>query len=98
MRRQPRVCAERCGARGRLKACVAMASLETLGAYVARDIRNQVSDDARALLAAHLTDTVTAWITTRATREAQALRKFQSEAKQGEGDVGLDILVNCALT
>ena len=75
-----------------------MASLETLGAYVARDIRNQVSDELRALLALHLTDTVTAWIATRATREAQVLRKFQSEAKQGEADVGLDILINCALT
>jgi 2-methylcitrate dehydratase PrpD len=75
-----------------------MASLETLGAYVARDIRNQVSDDARSLLTSHLTDTVTAWIATRATREAQVLRKFQSEAKQAGDDVGLDILVNCALT
>ena len=75
-----------------------MASLETLGAYLARDIRNQVSDDARALLAAHLTDTATAWIATRATREAQVLRKFQSEAKQAEPDIGLNILVNCALT
>jgi 2-methylcitrate dehydratase PrpD len=75
-----------------------MASLESLGAYVARDIRNQLSDDVRALLALHLTDTVTAWIATRATREAQVLRKFQSEAKQTESDVGLDILINCALT
>jgi 2-methylcitrate dehydratase PrpD len=75
-----------------------MASLETLGAYVARDIRNQVSDDLRALLALHLTDTTTAWIATRATREAQVLRKFQAETKQGEADVGLDILINCALT
>jgi 2-methylcitrate dehydratase PrpD len=75
-----------------------MASLETLGAYVARDIRNQVSDDLRALLALHVTDTVTAWIATRATREAQVLRKFQSETKQGDTDVGLDILINCALT
>ena len=75
-----------------------MASLETLGAYVARDIRDQVSDDVRALVALHLTDTVTAWIATRATREAQVLRKFQSEAKHGEADVGLDLLINCALT
>jgi 2-methylcitrate dehydratase PrpD len=75
-----------------------MASLETLGAYVARDIRDQVSDDVRALVALHLTDTVTAWIATRATREAQVLRKFQSEAKRGDADVGLDILINCALT
>ena len=75
-----------------------MASLETLGAYVARDIRNQVSDDVRALLALHFTDTVTAWIATRATREAQVLRQFQSEAKQNDADVGLDILTNCALT
>ncbi|MBV8511584.1 MAG: MmgE/PrpD family protein [Xanthobacteraceae bacterium] len=75
-----------------------MASLETLGAYVARDIRNQVSGDARGLLALHLTDTLTAWVATRATREAQVLRKFQSDAKPGETDVGIDILVNCALT
>jgi 2-methylcitrate dehydratase PrpD len=75
-----------------------MASLETLGAYVARDIRNQVSDDVRAQIGLHLTDTVTAWIATRATREAQVLRKFQAETKQSEADVGLDILVNCALT
>jgi 2-methylcitrate dehydratase PrpD len=75
-----------------------MASLETLGAYVAGDIRNQVSDDVRAQLGLHLTDTVTAWIATRATREAQVLRKFQGEAKQSEADAGLDILVNCALT
>jgi 2-methylcitrate dehydratase PrpD len=75
-----------------------MASLETLGAYVARDIRNQVSDDVRTQLGLHLTDTVTAWIATRATREAQVLRKFQGEAKQSEADVGLDILINCALT
>jgi 2-methylcitrate dehydratase PrpD len=75
-----------------------MASLETLGAYVARDIRNRVSDDVRALLALHLTDTVTAWIATRATREAQVLRKFQSGAKQSEADAGRDILINCALT
>ncbi len=75
-----------------------MASLETLGAYVARDIRNRVSDDVRALLGLHLTDTVTAWIATRATREAQVLRKFQSDAKQSDADVGHDILINCALT
>jgi 2-methylcitrate dehydratase PrpD len=75
-----------------------MASLETLGAYVARDIRDHVSDEVRALLALHLADTVTAWIATRATREAQVLRKFQREAKPGEPDVGLDILINCALT
>src|ERR1700748_4005858 len=75
-----------------------MASLETLGAYVARDIRHQVSDGLRALLAPHLTDTATAGIATGATREAQVLRKFQAETKQGEADVGLDILINCALT
>jgi 2-methylcitrate dehydratase PrpD len=75
-----------------------MASLETLGAYVARDIRNQVSGDVRALLGLHLTDTVTAWIATRATREAQVLRKLQGKAKQSEADVGLNILINCALT
>src|SRR6478735_2502708 len=75
-----------------------MASLETLGAYVARDIRNQVSGEVRALLGLHLTDTVTAWIATSATHEAQVLRKFQGEAKQSEADVGLDILINCALT
>ena len=75
-----------------------MASLEMLGAYVARDIRNRVSGDMRVLLALHLTDTVTAWIATRATREAQVLRKFQTEAKQSEADAGFDILVNCALT
>src|SRR5919109_199139 len=75
-----------------------MASLETLGAYVARDIRNQVSDDVRALLALHLTDTVTAWIATRGTREAQVLRRFQGEAKRSAADAGQDILINCALT
>jgi 2-methylcitrate dehydratase PrpD len=75
-----------------------MASLESLGAYVARDVRGQVSDDVGALLALHLTDTVTAWIATRATREAETLRKFQNEAKHSEPDAALDILVNCALT
>jgi 2-methylcitrate dehydratase PrpD len=75
-----------------------MASLEALGAYVVRDIRNQISDDVRALLALHLTDTVTAWIATRATREAQVLRKFQGEVKQSEPEVGQNILINCALT
>ncbi len=74
-----------------------MASLETLGAYLARDIRNQVSHETHALLALHLTDTITAWIVTRQTREAQVLRKFQADAKQSD-DVGLDILINCALT
>jgi 2-methylcitrate dehydratase PrpD len=75
-----------------------MTALEQLGDYVARGVRDSISESLRAQLTLHVVDTVIAWVATAGTEEARNLRKFQARNKQTSADPTLDILINCALT
>jgi 2-methylcitrate dehydratase PrpD len=73
-----------------------MTALAQLGAFVAQDIRGNVSGPRRSELALHVFDTATAWIATGTTPEARILRELH--ARNTATDQALDLALNCALT
>jgi 2-methylcitrate dehydratase PrpD len=75
-----------------------MTALAQLGAHVSQGARGGLSGPLRDLVKLHVIDTVTAWIATAVTQEAQALRRFEREGAPEHGDPALAILINCALT
>jgi len=75
-----------------------MTSLEQLGEYVSEGVRGSVSEPLRDAVKLHVIDTITAWVATAATQEAEALRNFQSAARQYSADPTIDLIINCALT
>lgn len=72
-----------------------MTALETMGAFVARDVRGRVPEALRAAAQLHVIDTVGAWIAGSRTVEGRALIEFG--ALRANGRIS-DIATPCALT
>ena len=71
-----------------------MTALETMGAFVARDIRGRVPETMRATAQFHVIDTVGAWIAGSRTAEGRALIAFAALRANGKMP---DIATPCAL-